>query len=130
EAAGIAVATNVLPEEAAKVHAGHVARVTKGRPHVTLKLAVSADGMIGRREGGRMIISGKPAFDAVQAMRAETDAVMIGIGTALVDDPRLTVRLPGLADRSPARIVLDASARLPTGSHLVGSAREVPLYVI
>ena len=121
------VTTDVLADEAARAHAGHISRVTKGRPHVTLKLAVSADGMIGRRDGERMIITGRAAFDAVQAMRAESDAVMIGIGTALVDDPRLTVRLPGMAERSPVRIILDAAARLPLDSHLVTSARETPL---
>ena len=85
----------------------------RGRPHVILKLAVSADGMIGRREGERMMITSPPALTAVQAMRAEADAVVIGIGTVLVDDPRLTVRLPGLEKRSPLRVVLDATARLP-----------------
>jgi diaminohydroxyphosphoribosylaminopyrimidine deaminase/5-amino-6-(5-phosphoribosylamino)uracil reductase len=129
EAAGIAVTTGVLAEEAAIAHAGHVVRVTKNRPHVMLKLAVSADGMIGRREGERMIISGRPAFETVQAMRVESDAVMIGIGTALVDNPRLTIRLPGLEARSPVRIILDAGARLPPDSNLVASAREVPLVV-
>jgi diaminohydroxyphosphoribosylaminopyrimidine deaminase/5-amino-6-(5-phosphoribosylamino)uracil reductase len=127
---GIAVTSGVLADQAARVHAGHVVRVTKGRPHVTLKLAVSADGMIGRREGERMIITGKAAFDAVQVMRSETDAVMIGIGTALVDDPRLTVRLPGLSGRSPVRIVLDATARLKRASNLVQTAHEVPLIVV
>ena len=120
----------MLAEEAARAHAGHVSRVTKGRPHVTLKLAVSADGMIGRREGERMIITGVPAFEVVQTMRAEFDAIMIGIGTVLVDDPRLTVRLPGLARRSPSRIVLDATARLPLQSQLVAGAREFPLYLL
>ncbi len=129
-AAGIAVTTGVLADEATRVHAGHVTRVTKGRPHVTLKLAVSADGMIGKREGGRMIISGRPSFQAVQAMRCESDAVMIGIGTVLVDDPRLTVRLAGLEKRSPVRIVLDASARLPIDSNLAKTARDVPLVLI
>lgn len=130
EAAGIAVTRGVLAEEAAFAHAGHISRVTRGRPFVTLKLAVSADGMIGRRAGERMIISGRDAFEAVQAMRVESDAVMIGIGTVLVDDPRLTVRLPGLAKRSPTRIILDAAARLPLSSRLVASAREVPLVVV
>jgi diaminohydroxyphosphoribosylaminopyrimidine deaminase/5-amino-6-(5-phosphoribosylamino)uracil reductase len=128
--AGIAVTTGVLADQAARAHAGHVVRVTKGRPHVTLKLAVSADGMIGKREGERMIITGKAAFDAVQAMRSESDVVMIGIGTALVDDPRLTVRLPGLSDRSPVRIVLDATARLKLNSNLIQTAREIPLIVV
>ena len=130
EAAGVAVTFGILADQAAQAHAGHIARITKGRPHVTLKLAVSADGMIGRREGERMIITGKPALEAVQAMRTEVDAVMIGIGTALVDDPRLTVRLPGLAGRSPVRIVLDATARLKPTSTLIQTAREIPLIVV
>ncbi|MEJ0013059.1 MAG: bifunctional diaminohydroxyphosphoribosylaminopyrimidine deaminase/5-amino-6-(5-phosphoribosylamino)uracil reductase RibD [Bauldia sp.] len=129
EAAGIAVTTGVLAEEAARAHAGHIARVTKGRPAVTLKLAVSADGMIGKREGERMIVTGKPAFDAVQIMRTEFDAVMVGIGTVLVDDPLLTVRLPGLARRSPARVILDKDARLPAASRLLQSIDAARLIV-
>jgi diaminohydroxyphosphoribosylaminopyrimidine deaminase/5-amino-6-(5-phosphoribosylamino)uracil reductase len=128
--AGIAVTSGVLAEEAMRAHAGHVSRVTRGRPHVTLKLAVSADGMIGRRQGERMIITSPPSLRVVQAMRAEADAMMIGIGTALVDDPRLNVRLAGMAARSPARIVLDTMARLPLESRLVESARDVPLIII
>jgi diaminohydroxyphosphoribosylaminopyrimidine deaminase/5-amino-6-(5-phosphoribosylamino)uracil reductase len=128
--AGIALTTGVLAGEAALAHAGHIARITKGRPHITLKLAVSADGMIGKRQGERMIITGKDTFDAVQTMRTESDAVLIGIGTALVDDPRLTVRLPGLQSRSPIRIVLDATARLRLNSNLIQTARDVPLIVV
>jgi diaminohydroxyphosphoribosylaminopyrimidine deaminase/5-amino-6-(5-phosphoribosylamino)uracil reductase len=129
EAAGISVTTGVLAEEAALAHAGHIARIVKGRPAVTLKLAISADGMIGRREGERMIVTGKPAFEAVQIMRTEFDAVMVGIGTVLVDDPLLTVRLPGLARRSPARVVLDRDARLPPMARLLQSVEEAPLIV-
>jgi diaminohydroxyphosphoribosylaminopyrimidine deaminase/5-amino-6-(5-phosphoribosylamino)uracil reductase len=128
--AGIAVKTGVLAAEARLTHAGHISRVTRGRPHVVLKLAVSADGMIGRREGERMIITGRAAFEAVQAMRVEADAMMIGIGTALVDDPRLTIRLPGLGGRTPERIVLDATARLRPNSNLLQTAREIPLIVV
>ena len=128
EAAGIAVTTGVLADQAALVHSGHIARITKGRPHVTLKLAVSADGMIGRREGERMIVTGKAAFDTVQRMRTEFDVVMVGIGTVLVDDPRLTVRLPGLAKRSPVRVILDAAARTPPGSRLIQDM-ESPLII-
>ncbi len=128
--AGIAVTRGVLAEEAARAHSGHIQRITKGRPHVTLKLAVSADGMIGTRGGERMIITGMEAFDAVQAMRTGFDLLMVGIGTVLIDNPRLTVRLPGLADRTPTRVILDASARLPLESNLVQSAKEAPLIVI
>jgi diaminohydroxyphosphoribosylaminopyrimidine deaminase/5-amino-6-(5-phosphoribosylamino)uracil reductase len=129
EAAGVAVTTGVLAEEAARVHGGHIARLAKGRPYMTLKLAVSADGMIGRREGERMMITGRAAFDAVQMMRTESDVVMVGIGTVLVDDPRLTVRLPGLAPLSPARVILDAAARLPHDGKLLQSVSEAPLFV-
>jgi diaminohydroxyphosphoribosylaminopyrimidine deaminase/5-amino-6-(5-phosphoribosylamino)uracil reductase len=128
--AGIEVTTGVLADAAAEAHAGHISRVTRGRPHVTLKLAVSADGMIGRRAGERMMITSPPSLRVVQGMRAEADAMMIGIGTALVDDPRLNVRLAGMAGRSPARIVLDTTARLPLASKLVQSARDVPLILI
>jgi diaminohydroxyphosphoribosylaminopyrimidine deaminase/5-amino-6-(5-phosphoribosylamino)uracil reductase len=128
--AGIEVVTGVLAEDAALAHRGHVLRVTAGRPMVTLKLAVSADGMIGKREGGRMIITGRAAFDRVQAIRAESDAVLIGIGTVLVDNPRLTVRHPGLEGRSPIRVILDRTARLPVDSHLATTAREVPAWLI
>jgi diaminohydroxyphosphoribosylaminopyrimidine deaminase / 5-amino-6-(5-phosphoribosylamino)uracil reductase len=130
EAAGIAVSEGVLREQAARDLAGHISRVTRGRPHVVLKLAVSADGMIGRRQGERMMITSPPALTAVQAMRAESDAVGIGIGTVLVDDPRLTVRLTGLEKRSPKRIVLDPSARLPLGSRLVTTTAAVPVVAI
>jgi diaminohydroxyphosphoribosylaminopyrimidine deaminase/5-amino-6-(5-phosphoribosylamino)uracil reductase len=130
EKAGIGVTAGVLAEEATRAHAGHIARITKGRPYAILKLAVSADGMIGRRAGERMMITGKPALEVVQTMRAECDAVAVGIGTVLIDDPRLTVRLPGLGARSPARIVFDATARLPLASRLVASAREVPVLAV
>lgn len=130
EAAGIAVTTGVLAEEAAWAHSGHVQRIAKGRPHVTLKLAVSTDGMIGTRGGERMIITGIEAFAAVQAMRTSFDLVMVGIGTVQVDNPRLTVRLPGMAGRTPTRVILDAAARLSLESNLVQTARDVPLIVV
>lgn len=128
--AGVAVTEGVLAAEAAQAHSGHIRRVTLGRPHVTLKLAISADGMIGRREGERMMITGKQTFDAVQVMRTEYDALMVGIGTVLVDDPRLTVRLPGLLDRAPARVILDATARLPVESRLLQNLEAEPPLII
>jgi diaminohydroxyphosphoribosylaminopyrimidine deaminase/5-amino-6-(5-phosphoribosylamino)uracil reductase len=129
EKAGVAVTKGVLAAEAARAHSGHIARVTKGRPHVTLKLAVSADGMIGRREGERVLITGKAAFTTVQMMRTEFDALMIGIGTALADDPHLTVRLPGVSGRTPARVLLDAEARLPSTAAILRTVGEAPLIV-
>jgi len=128
--AGISVTTDLMAEAARREHSGHIARLTKDRPHVTLKLAVSADGMIGTRDGERMIITGKPAFDAVQALRASYDAIMVGIGTVLVDDPLLNVRLPGMQGRSPSRIVLDAMARIPEDARLLATAGDIPLIVM
>ncbi len=127
---GVAVTTGVLRDQARRAHAGHFARVANERPQVTLKLAVSADGMIGRRDGERMIITGKPAFDAVQMMRTRHDVLMVGIGTVLVDDPLLNVRLPGLDGRSPMRVILDAQARIPETSRLLDTIDALPLLVM
>ena len=128
--AAVAVTTGVLADEAARDHSAHIARIKKGRPHVRLKLAVSADGMIGKRVGERMIITSLAAFESVQAMRTTFDVVMIGIGTVIIDDPNLTVRLPGLAGLQPTRVILDSTARLPIESKLVQTARETPLLLL
>jgi diaminohydroxyphosphoribosylaminopyrimidine deaminase/5-amino-6-(5-phosphoribosylamino)uracil reductase len=127
---GITVEVGVGAEEARRLHAGHIRRMRDRRPHVLLKLAVSADckaGLAGRRP---IAITGEPARERVHLMRAMNDAILVGIGTALADDPVLTCRLPGMAARSPVRIVIDAQLRLPPGSHLARGAREVPVWVI
>jgi len=128
--AGIAVETGLLEEEGRRALAFYLTRQTKKRPYVILKLAVSADGMIGRVGDGQVSITGPLARDAVQRLRCQTDAILIGIGTALADDPQLTVRLAGLEHRSPVRIVLDRHLRLPLNSKLVRSAATVPLIVV
>ena len=127
--AGIPVTTGVLEELARRAHSGHIARVSKGRPHVTLKLAVSADGMIGTRGGERMLVSGKPAFAAVQVMRTSFDTLMVGIGTVLSDNPRLTVRLPGLSGATPVRVILDAAARTPPAVQLFATLGDAPVKI-
>ena len=127
--AGIAVTTAVLADQASDAMAGYLIRSLKKRPEVILKMALSSDGKIGRRGAGQIVVTGDVSRRQVHLMRAEADAVLIGIGTALEDDPELTVRLPGLAHRSPPRIVLDRDARLPTSSRLAQSARSVPLLV-
>jgi len=128
-AAGIEVVENVLAEEAADLLRGYLTRSTKKRPEVTLKLALSADGKIGAMGQGQVRITEDTARRQVHLMRAEADAILIGIGTALADNPSLTCRLPGLEARSPARIILDRHMRLPLESELVHSARQVPLLV-
>jgi diaminohydroxyphosphoribosylaminopyrimidine deaminase/5-amino-6-(5-phosphoribosylamino)uracil reductase len=128
-AAGIEVVERVLADAAAAQMAGYLIRSLKKRPQVTLKLAVSSDGMVGRQGAGQLPITGAVARRQVHLMRAEADAILVGIGTALADDPELTVRLPGLEGRSPARIVIDRHARLPLGSKLVRTAGQVPVLI-
>lgn len=128
--AGIAVDIGVLQRDGERVLEAYLMRQRMKRPHVTLKLAVSADGMIGRKGEGQVRITGAISRAQVQVLRAETDAILVGIGTARADDPELTVRLQGLEDRSPVRIVLDRRLDLPVGSKLVRSARTVPLIVV
>ncbi|CDZ37322.1 Riboflavin biosynthesis protein RibD [Neorhizobium galegae bv. officinalis] len=127
--AGIIVETGLMEEEGRRALAAYLTRQTKGRPHVTLKLAVSADGMLGRR-GEEVSITGPEARAQVHRLRAEADAILVGIGTVLSDDPELTVRIPGLENRSPTRIVLDRRLELPLDSKLVKSARDVPVIVV
>ena len=129
-AAGIAVDVGLGAEAARRDHAGHIRRMRDGRPHILLKLAVSADGKMGGAGRRPVAITGAQARDRVHLLRAQSDAIMTGIGTALADDPILTCRLPGMADRSPVRIVLDGKLRLPARARLVASAREVPLWIV
>lgn len=129
-AASIAVTEGVLAEEAADQMRGYLTRSVKKRPEVILKLAVSADGMIGRRGAGQVAVTGPLSRAQVHLMRAEADAILIGIGTALADDPELTCRLDGLRERSPARIVLDSHGRLPVSAKLAQGAAEVPSFVV
>lgn len=128
--AGIAVEVGLGAEEAQRDHAGHIRRMRDGRPHVTLKLAVSADGKAGLAGRRPVAVTGEEARARVHLLRAENDAILIGIGTALADDPLLTCRLPGMEERSPVRVVLDRRLRLPATSRLVATAEAVPLWVV
>ena len=131
-AAGIALDIGVGAEAARRAHAGHIRRMREGRPQVMLKLAISADGKAGVTAGaaGPVAITGEAVRDRVHLMRAQSDAIMIGVGTALADDPILNCRLPGMEKQSPIRIVLDSMLRLPHGSRLVQTARATPVWVV
>jgi diaminohydroxyphosphoribosylaminopyrimidine deaminase / 5-amino-6-(5-phosphoribosylamino)uracil reductase len=128
-AAGIAVEVGVGADAARRDHAGHIRRIRDHRPHVTLKLAMSSDGKAGLAGRRPATITGEAARDRVHLLRAQHDAILIGIGTALADDPLLTCRLPGMAARSPVRIVLDSELRLPPAGRLASTAREVPAWL-
>jgi diaminohydroxyphosphoribosylaminopyrimidine deaminase / 5-amino-6-(5-phosphoribosylamino)uracil reductase len=129
-AAGITVDIGLGAAEAAYDHAGHFRRIRDKRPHVILKLAVSSDGKIGAAGRKPVAISGEAAKARVHLLRAQCDAILVGIGTVLSDDPLLTCRLPGMEARSPVRVVLDRSLRTPGASRLVHSARETPLWLM
>ena len=127
-AAGVEVESGVLPDECAALIRPWVKHVTLGLPYVSLKLALSLDGRIATRTGASKWVTGGEARARVHALRAASDAVAIGIGTALADDPRLTVRdAPGA---SPVRVVFDTKLRIPTHSRLVETAAEIPTWVI
>ena len=129
--AGIMVEVGLGADEARRAHAGHIRRVQDGRPHVMLKLAVSADGKAGLAGRRPAAITGELARERVHLMRAMSDAVVTGIGTVLADDPLLTCRLPGMAERSPVRVVLDsaiaAAGRRASWSRARGRS---PLWVV
>ena len=129
-AAGITVDIGTGAVEAARDHAGHFRRVRDKRPHVILKLAVSSDDKIAAAGHKPVAISGEAAKARVHLLRAQSDAILVGIGTVLADDPLLTCRLPGMEARSPVRVVLDRALRIPATSRLVHSARETPLWVM
>jgi diaminohydroxyphosphoribosylaminopyrimidine deaminase/5-amino-6-(5-phosphoribosylamino)uracil reductase len=129
-AAGIEVTLGVGAEQARIDHAGHLRRVLSGRPHMILKLAVSADGKTGHAGRRPAEISCEASRTEAHMMRATSDAILVGSGTVIADDPMLNCRLPGMADRSPIRVVLDSRMRIPPGSRLVRTAREIPVWVI
>ncbi|QUS40282.1 bifunctional diaminohydroxyphosphoribosylaminopyrimidine deaminase/5-amino-6-(5-phosphoribosylamino)uracil reductase RibD [Tardiphaga alba] len=129
-AAGIKVDVGLCSEEAARDHAGHFRRIRDHRPHVVLKLAVSPDGKIAAAGHKPVAVTGQRVRSRVHLLRAQCDAILVGIGTVKADDPELTCRLPGMAKRSPVRVVLDRALRISGNSKLVHSARTVPLWVL
>ena len=130
EKAGIAVTTGCLEDKARRAMAGFLSLKGKGRPHVTVKLAVSADGMIGRAGAGQVAITGSIARTAVQMMRVEHEAILVGVNTVVEDDPLLTVRLDGLERRSPTRVVVDPFARTPVSAKLFADSQKHPVLVL
>jgi diaminohydroxyphosphoribosylaminopyrimidine deaminase/5-amino-6-(5-phosphoribosylamino)uracil reductase len=128
--AGIAVDVGIGGAATRRDHAGHIRRMREGRPQVMIKLAISADGKAAGAGRRRVAITGDAVRNRVHLLRAQSDAIMIGSGTVLADDPVLTCRLPGMVKMSPTRVVLDSALRLPIRSRLVQTARDTPLWVI
>lgn len=127
--AGIEVVENLMAGEAADAMSDYLIRSMKNRPEVILKLAISADGMIGRRGQGQVTITGEAARDRVHALRSTVQAILVGGGTSIADDPSLTCRLPGLERHSPIRIIVGGAASLGRESELVRTCSRVPVWL-
>ncbi len=128
--AGITVETGLLADEARAVHEGFLKRVELGRPLFTLKLAATLDGRIATSTGESRWITGETARNYVHGLRYHHDAVMVGIGTVLADDPELTCRLPGLEEASPVRIIVDRQLHISPSAQLVKSAAKIPTWIL
>ena len=126
-AAGVEVVEGILREECDRVVAPFVKLRLHGRPYVTAKWAMTADGRIATRTGDARWISSEGSRRKAHELRDLSDVVLVGIGTALADDPLLTCRLPG--GRDPVRAILDHRARLPLDSQLVRTTGEAPVWV-
>jgi len=129
-AAGLDVDVGLCAEEAAELNAGFLSRLRLGRPLVTFKLATSLDGRIAIASGESQWITGPPARERAHALRASHDAIMVGTGTVVADDPQLTCRLPGLGHRSPVRVVIDRHLRIPPAARIIADAHRVPTWVL
>jgi len=128
--AGIEAIVGIGAAQAKIDHAGHFRRVRDGRPHILLKIAVSADGKTGLEGRKPARISGPVSTAEAHILRATCDAILVGSGTVLADNPSLDCRLPGMEERSPIRVVLDGSLRIPLESRLVETAQQRKLIVI
>jgi len=128
--AGIEVTEGTCESEALEVNLGFVLAKTIDRPQVSLKMATTLDGKIATHTGNSKWITGPQARRYSHLLRAQNDAIMVGVGTALADNPRLDCRLAGLENTSPVRIVADSRLRLPLTSELVKTAAQTPLWLI
>ena len=129
-AAGIAVEIGLCADAAAEINAGFFSRVRQGRPLVTVKLATTLDGRIAMPGGESRWITGAPARARAHLLRARHDAVMVGIGTVLADDPELTCRLNGLDRRPPVRIIVDRQLRIPPTARLLAEAGAATIWLL
>lgn len=127
--AGIIVVHNVLAQEAEYGLAGYLMRKRCVRPFVTLKMAMSKDGLIGARDGRQIKITSEISNGQVQVLRALNDAILVGSGTVQNDNPTLTCRLNGLKHRSPIRVVMDRNLGISSASNLVQTAKQHKLIV-
>jgi diaminohydroxyphosphoribosylaminopyrimidine deaminase / 5-amino-6-(5-phosphoribosylamino)uracil reductase len=130
EAAGVETVQGPFPEAARRLTLGHILKVTEGRPFVQLKVAVGSDGLVPAGNGRPVWVTGAQARTLVHLYRSRADAIACGSGTVSADDPELTCRLPGMADRSPVRVVFDSRAVLSPGARLFAAVERTPVWVL
>ena len=129
-AAGIEVVGGLLAAEADEMQAGFLSRIRLGRPLVTLKLATTLDGRIATRGGQSQWITGEAARQAAHALRGTHDAVLVGVGTVVTDNPALTCRIAGFRPNPVVRIVADSHLRTRLSSRLVVTAETDPTWIV
>src|SRR5262245_50161828 len=127
--AGVALDLGLCAEEARWMAAGHILRMTRDRPFVQLKIAVSGDGLIAPGDGAPRWVTGVEARRFAHLLRARADAIIVGRKTVSDDNPELTCRLPGLEDRSPRRVIVDARFRTPANARMLATAKRVPVTI-
>jgi diaminohydroxyphosphoribosylaminopyrimidine deaminase/5-amino-6-(5-phosphoribosylamino)uracil reductase len=127
---GVTVEVGILREECRELNRPFSKFITTGKPFVTLKAAISLDGKVATRSGDSRWVSSQASRNRVHRLRQAMDAVMVGIGTVLKDDPLLTVRIPGeKKPHHPLRVVVDSRLRIPLHSQLVRTARLYPTLI-
>ena len=128
--AGIETESGLLESEAQEILAGFIQKITTGRPLVTLKLATTLDGKIATHAGESQWITGPEARRMAHAIRGRHDAILVGVGTVLADNPELTCRIPGYEKRPIVRIVADSHLRTPLTASVVRTASETPTWML
>ena len=128
--AGVQVDVGLCENEARALNKGFLLRITENRPLFTLKTATTLDGKIATHAGESQWITGEEARAVGHQLRANHDAIMVGAGTAITDNPSLTCRLPGLADHSPIRVFFDSRLRMPLTGKLIATASQTPTWMI
>jgi diaminohydroxyphosphoribosylaminopyrimidine deaminase / 5-amino-6-(5-phosphoribosylamino)uracil reductase len=129
-AAGVKLRENVLTAEAEEINAGFISRIRRNRPLVTLKLASTLDGRIATKAGESKWITGEQARQAAHLLRGRHDAVLVGVGTVMIDDPELTCRIPGFKPVPMVRVIVDSHLRTALTARLVSTAQESPTWIV